>query len=263
MTADAANRADDRADDPPWPEPRADGDRAEDAFPVPFSIANGLSLAIWTLIALIIGAVLVASAGADLTDPLINRVSVLVGQGVALFGTIALLRSTGRLSWRLAGPVRPRVAQAGKGVLVGIAGVGIVILWAQLYTLVFGEPDAPEQALLQDVTASAAVVVLSYVVVVVMAPVIEEVVYRGVLFQAVRRQLGLWPGVVVSAFVFTAVHLELYPPGGRFQPVALVGLFLLGGWFALQFHRSGTIVVPIVAHATFNAVNLTIAVTLA
>jgi membrane protease YdiL (CAAX protease family) len=63
--------------------------------------------------------------------------------------------------------------------------------------------------------------------------------------------------MVLSGLVFGFIHLEFivsstgeYRPGG-FLPIA--ALTILGVWFAGAFHRSGSLVVPIVGHASFNA----------
>lgn len=250
----------DPVDDRPWPEPRTDGTTPETALRVPFSIGIGLSLVIWSVVAQLVAAIFFAAAGTDLDSPVSLRMVVVASQGLTLAGALLAMRASGRLSWRLWGPTRPQVRDLAMGLGVGLAGYAIVITWAVLYTVAFGEPAPTDQALLEDLSVSTTVLVLSFVAAAVLAPVVEEVIFRGVLFQAARRQLGLWPGVALSTFVFTVVHVELYPPLGLFQPVGLGGLVLLGAWLAWMFHRTGSLAVPIIGHAVFNAINLTIAV---
>lgn len=244
--------------DPAWPTPRTDGVTADAAFRVPFSIGIGLSLVIWTVVAQLLAASVFASFGVNLVDDVATgRVYVVVAQLLTFLGAWIALRGTGRWSWRVWGPTRPRALDVVVGVGVGVGGYLLVIGWVIIWTLFFGEPEPVEQMLLDDLGSSAFVVVLTYVAVVLMAPVVEELIYRGVLFQAARRRLGLFGGVALSALVFTVVHVELFQP---FQPVGLGGLLLLGAWLALMFHRSGSLTVPIVGHAVFNAINLSLAV---
>ncbi|MBN2490036.1 MAG: CPBP family intramembrane metalloprotease [Planctomycetes bacterium] len=75
-------------------------------------------------------------------------------------------------------------------------------------------------------------------------PLFEEVVFRGLLFEALRRRLGVGVGVVVSALLFTAVHpVETYLP-----------IFWLGVMLALAYHYTGTLLAPIALHAVHNGV---------
>lgn len=250
----------DPANDPAWPGPRTDGASPQNAFRVPFSIGTGLALTLWTFFAQVLVGVVFQAAGADLDDEVVFRVLVVASQVTTFVGVLLGLRSTGRLSWRLLGPVRPQGRDVGVGLAAGLAGYAIVIAWALAWATVFGEPEPIEQSLLEGVDASTAVIALSFVIAVLLAPVVEETVYRGVLFQASRRHLGLVPGLLLSAAVFTAVHVELYPPIGSLQPVGLGGLFLLAVWLAAVHHRTGSLLVPVVAHGVFNALNLSLAV---
>ncbi len=248
------------ADDPPWPEPRTDGPGPQDAFRVPFTPAIGLALVLWTFLAQLLVGTVAAVGGMDFDDPTQLRIIIIAAQVVTLAGALGTMQSSGRLSWRLAGPVRPQSKDVAVGVAVGVGGYVIVLLWAIAFGLVFGEPEPVEQSLLQDVSSSTPVIVTSVLAAVLMAPIVEEVVFRGVLFQALRRQVGLWPAALLSGVVWTAVHVELFPPVGSFQPVAIGAIFLLAIWLAWIFHRTGTIVVAVLGHATFNAINLGIAV---
>jgi hypothetical protein len=81
------------------------------------------------------------------------------------------------------------------------------------------------------------------VVVVGVAPIVEEVFYRGLWMRAAQRRLGRAGGMVLSAVVFGLIH---------FQPVdtlALVGFGLVAGWLASRYDRLGP---AVWAHVTFN-----------
>lgn len=90
-------------------------------------------------------------------------------------------------------------------------------------------------------------VVALIMMVVIGAPVVEELVYRGLLQGAARRRLGLvWSVLVVAAF-FALIH---------FRPVEYPGLFAFGlvlGCCAALTNRLG---IGIVSHMAFNATAL-------
>lgn len=240
--------------DPPWGDGRPSGRDAHTAMAVPFSVLEALLLVVWTLLAQFLVALPALRLGLVTLDDGAGLVSLaLAAQAVGLAGVLAWLAGRGRLSWRLLGPVRPRWGHVGAGVLVGVAGFLTVTLALALLLALLGPVEPPQQALLEALTRGGATTVLVVVAAVVMAPVVEEVVFRGLLFQALHRRVGLWPAALLSAAFFTAVHVEVT------QPLYSGGLLALGVLFALTLARTGSLIVPIVAHAVYNAITVTLA----
>ena len=77
------------------------------------------------------------------------------------------------------------------------------------------------------------------------APIVEELMFRGVLFSGLRERWGLWISAALSAAVFALAHNTL--PGGFLQ------LWTLGFVFALVCHRNRSIVPSVLMHAMHNA----------
>lgn len=86
-------------------------------------------------------------------------------------------------------------------------------------------------------------VVLLVVIVGVIAPIVEEIFYRGLLQRSMQRRFGAWPGVVLTALLFGAAHMQLL----QFPALALAGLV-----FGIMAHRSGRLGPAMAAHLTFN-----------
>lgn len=249
--------------DTPWPEDtdqRHDAGVPEEAFPVPFRMLDGLLLVAWTIIAqFLIGAPAVAILGLDLDAPAVVLVLTVTIQIGTFAGAVAWLRARGSLTWRVLGPLRPSLLKVGTGVGLGIIGFLLVFVTSEMFDNAFGPFDAPDQALLSyDYASNTSLVVLLVLAGVVMAPVLEELVFRGVLFQATRRTLGMFPGLVLSSILWTLVHVEVLgsPPG-------VLGLLVLGAWFAAIMHRTGSLVTSIAAHATYNLVVVVLTVAVA
>ena len=94
---------------------------------------------------------------------------------------------------------------------------------------------------------SGAGTVLLIAVVVIGAPLVEELVYRGLLQGAFGRRLKQWRGwlaLVLVAALFALVH---------FQPVEYPGLFLIGLVLGACALLTGRLGMGILAHAAFNA----------
>lgn len=84
---------------------------------------------------------------------------------------------------------------------------------------------------------------------VVLAPLTEEVFFRGMIQSMVRRYTGRpWAGIAVASVLFTIVH----EPQWQNMPALLVLSIVLG----YNYERSGRLLGPIVTHALFNAVFL-------
>ena len=90
-------------------------------------------------------------------------------------------------------------------------------------------------------------VVLILLVAVVGAPLVEELVYRGLLQQTFVRCTGWISGLLLVSVWFAAIH---------FQPAQLVGLFVVGLAFGVCGQRTGRLGMPILAHLAFNATGI-------
>lgn len=95
--------------------------------------------------------------------------------------------------------------------------------------------------------AHGAGVVLLILVVVVGAPLVEELAYRGLIQGALTRRLGGVFGLGLAAAWFALIH---------FQPVEYPGLFAAGLVFGGCFLLTGRLGTSVVAHLAFNAAGL-------
>jgi membrane protease YdiL (CAAX protease family) len=90
--------------------------------------------------------------------------------------------------------------------------------------------------------------ILIIVLAVSLAPLAEEFIFRFFLYGVAKRYFGRVAAILGSALLFAAVHSHL----PSFAP-----LFVLGSCFAIAYEWSGSIIVPMMMHALFNAVTLT------
>jgi uncharacterized protein len=222
------------ASDPAWP-PLPDGwwrgTRPQSTFPVPFTLADGFGLFAWFLLGqAIIGlplSFIVVALGAEasgLTSPALLA-TVLVTQVAVIGSGLGYLRLRGRLNWRIWGPIRPAWSHVGWGLLVGAGGFLSIQLVLGLTLTLLGETDPPEQELLQAVGSDPLVTLLVVIAAVVLAPIGEELFFRGILFQALRRRVGLWAAATISSATFGVVHVEVIGEGAL--PAVLTATVLL------------------------------------
>jgi len=144
------------------------------------------------------------------------------------------------------------------GIPLGIASQLVLVNavnWplARLFPDAFSFEEVSKRASDLVDAAHGSWVVLLAVVVIVGAPIVEEIVYRGVVQPGLVASWGRTAGIVVTAALFAAIHM---------QPVEFPGLFafaLVLGWAR---HSTGTIGMSIVTHMAFNATGLALVVLL-
>lgn len=81
------------------------------------------------------------------------------------------------------------------------------------------------------------------------APLVEELLFRGLLQNAFARHLPIWGAIILSSLCFAAVHL---------QPYAIPGLMSLSIAFGYLYHRTGSLRMNILLHMANNAFALLI-----
>lgn len=183
----------------------------------------------------------------DVTAPLAGGGGVVVALVVWLLlrypGTLGRLRGPG--PWRARGPL----------VGVGHGLVAFVVLnlgAAGLFTLAaraLGTELPPVQESLRETITDpeGAVAGLAYALAV--AVLAEELLFRGLAFQALRR-LGRWPAIGLSGFAFGFVH---YQPDPVAWAYTFVVMSVFGIYLAWVFDRHRHLAVPLAMHLVFNA----------
>jgi membrane protease YdiL (CAAX protease family) len=89
---------------------------------------------------------------------------------------------------------------------------------------------------------------------VVIQPIAEELVFRGLLLPALRAELGPWPGYLLDAAIYALFHLLVYPPLSQDAGGLWIGLgvpFVAGLVFAAVRLYTGSTRAAMVAHAAF------------
>jgi len=137
----------------------------------------------------------------------------------------------GKFEWKTLG--------LGCGLLVG--GYAIIMVHnALLYFLGVGTQGEAIMKMLAELDSP----VWFFLVAVVFAPLVEEIFFRGFLFQGLRQRYGWINAMLLSSAVFAAAHLDL---------VVLIPTFILGNVLAYVYHRSNSVWPGILLHFLINA----------
>lgn len=92
--------------------------------------------------------------------------------------------------------------------------------------------------------------IILVLIVVVGAPLVEELVYRGLILQTLQSRIDDVLALMISAAFFAGIH---------FAPIEFPGLFAFAIVLGLCFQRTGRLGSAILAHVGFNAVGLILA----
>jgi len=177
---------------------------------------------------------------------------------IVIVGLLLLWLSRYHPGWRTAvGFPRRPWPEVGAGVLFGAAlypvivlGVGLA-LTAILQAVSGHSVRAPRQL---PTHLSAVGVGVSVVYAVVIAPIHEELFFRGMLFRSIRDNYGFGAGAVGSGLAFGLIH---YVPGTALGTLLLMSVMVFTGiGLAYVYEKRGNIVATVVAHATFNVIGL-------
>ncbi len=126
---------------------------------------------------------------------------------------------------------------------------------APALTWVFGEQENDFLNILQS---SRAAVYLVAFFAVFTAPLVEEVVYRGVLYSAFQRKLGVVWSVALVTFLFAMVHYPQYSKEWVPDMASITLIVLLSLVLTLVRVKTGNLLPCIVLHTVFNGIQVII-----
>lgn len=212
----------------------------------------------------LVGAVIFAIAGVedpDSIDGVVEVVATLVVDLVFIGVMVVWLRRR-HPGWvqALGVPARgERLRAFGWGAGMGLLlypAISIVVgvPLSFLFELVSGERAVTPEQVPSDLSGVGKVLLV--LVAVIVAPAMEELFYRGLLFRSIRDRHGFWIGALLSGLLFGAAH---YVPSPWQDAVLLQSVMVFTGvGLAWIYERRGTIVAPIAAHMAFNVIGVVI-----
>jgi membrane protease YdiL (CAAX protease family)/uncharacterized RDD family membrane protein YckC len=182
----------------------------------------------------------------------------------ALFGGALILVAVGVASqWRWSplgsalrslGLRRAKPSDFGIALLAWLAYLGATFVFGILLYVVFGasaeQEDIAGELGIDD--PSLLVVISAVALLVGLAPLSEELFFRGMVYAGLRTRLSIWPAAVTSGVIFGLPHV---PTG----PLAAIPLALLGTALAWLYERTGSIWPCIFAHSFNNSLVLVVA----
>jgi CAAX protease family protein len=170
---------------------------------------------------------------------------IVVSHAVGWLGVYWLLVRRHRLpllaGLRLQGLRRFRVVR------VFLAGMSLQVVGVSV-GLFFPPPDDVSNPMLRFIAYGRWAVALLFVMAVIMAPFLEEAMFRGLLYPALRRRLSFVPAALLVTALFAGLHLM---QTGGYLP-AVVAIALVGYLLAWLREVSGSLWPSVIFHMGFN-----------
>ncbi len=134
-----------------------------------------------------------------------------------------------------------------RGVKAFFGGMGMQVLAALLALFIPPPPDfvSPVEEFLR---LGSSALTMFFVMAVMLAPLLEEVLFRGLLLPTLRKRHDFALSALLVTVIFTGMHAT---QTGTYWP-PLVGIALCGWALAVLRERSGSLWPPIAFHAGFN-----------
>lgn len=170
-----------------------------------------------------------------------------IAESVLLISVWLIVVKKYHLSWSTVGVRLP--SKGGAFLLAAAVLLGSLVFTSAYAFIVsnLGFDALTPEPLPAGLAGDGAVVALAALALGAWVPFVEEVFFRGFLFAGLAARYGLYVGVAVSAVLFALVH---------FSPATIIPIFVTGALFALVYHTTRSIWIPIAAHSAQNILAL-------
>jgi membrane protease YdiL (CAAX protease family) len=219
--------------------------------PVPWGIpailaALAVPLLLW-LSSLILTLTVDAPDNLSDADVIINiAISVLILDGAFVAAPLLFCFARYKLGWSALG-MRPFASYHWwiPAVVAGGAYVATIAYVAVLAGLGF----TPEQDT-EQLFDSTVVLPATGIATVIIAPLAEEIFFRGFVFTGLIRHLGAYGAMAASGLLFAMFHVQDAHSAALVPPFAIIGAL-----FAYVYYRTGSLWTSIGAHFVFNSIS--------
>lgn len=232
----------------PVPEP----EETEEDFSWPYASWGPIPALGFSLLALFAGLLLslpfMALAGIDSEDEASTGTLIAIQTCTALgFILIPILVATATSNGLRTGLRRLGFVSFSplRGLAWAAGGIAVYLGFAALYGVLIGQP---EQEPIADRFGSIPAQVL---LIVILAPLAEEICFRGFLFGGLRTKLPMIPAALAGGLFFGLLH---YSTGWSAVPL----LVFLGAMFAIVYEKTGSLWPPIILHTVNNGIALAV-----
>ncbi|KGN03127.1 CAAX protease [Clostridium novyi A str. 4570] len=125
------------------------------------------------------------------------------------------------------------------GILAIAAALGVAYI---VYKI---NPGLAEKMMGQKILENSGTIydtIYEFILVVILAPIAEELIFRGVILNRLKMRWGVGPAIIISSILFGVLHINL----------AIIGAFLFGVMMCIVYMKTRNIFVTMLIHCVNN-----------
>ena len=225
--------------------------------------AYAVGLTLWVVFSLFVGqalaSIIVISFPSEGNQAVVATLMAALGYalGLGLALGVPALASRKLVSKETLGLHRlPTVADVGIGIMSILPYLVLsgIVLWFGMEVLNIINPEVGQQIPFQNLSLRIEYVV-AFITLVIMAPLAEEILFRGYFLGRLSEKTGKWVAMLITALVFGLMHLPAFSETGIvLQWSAAIDTFAMGIVVGALRNLSGSIWAGVVLHALKNGV---------
>ena len=206
------------------------------------------SLAFWMVLSLIVIIIIMGTMGSELDGPLGDIILMFLFYAIIVVWIMWKFRSFDVDYKKIIGKFPPDYKWWWiLGIVALLIFFSVGTIWLLFYPLSFIAPSYVNGFLNEnsfyttaDTTSPLVYNFLVVLITVLIAPIVEEFLFRGVIMQRLAVKWGITAGVLISSFIFGILHGDI------------IGAFVFGIFMSLLYINTRTLLVPIACHVLNN-----------
>ena len=132
------------------------------------------------------------------------------------------------------------------GLALYVIAIVVSVIVVEVVRLVIGHPPSSPSQVQDCVTGPW--LVLTSASAVIFAPLGEETLFRGFVFQGLRTRFAFWPAAILDGILFGLIHIPFW--------LLIPSLAVVGTGLAFIYNRRHSLLASMTAHATFNLIGV-------
>lgn len=148
---------------------------------------------------------------------------------------------------------------------IGVIFWVVVFPWVTFFSsifdifiyLIFKVQKIPDQSaiyFLKSTTSNPFYFMLAMITIVILAPLLEEFFFRGILQNFFKKYLNRWFSIFFTSLIFGFVHFSNMQ---KLANITIVGsIFIFSFFLGFIYEKQKSLISPIFLHATFNTINV-------
>lgn len=131
------------------------------------------------------------------------------------------------------------------------------LILSEVLEIFFHPPETDQVAvkLLKMTFSDPSQLAFYLLAIVLIVPIVEEFLFRGILQRWLSSKVGAWPGILIASLGFAALHYS--SSQGLYNLELLPSLYLLSCYLGFLYERQRSLWAPIGLHMTFNLISAT------